>query len=81
MKRWERGLRAFDLARVVPRAALVFYGWQMMRVQEWFMGLADPSASQAAFTATVWGVAPLLLNFYMAAGVDWKPTPPKDEAK
>jgi len=71
VRRWAAFWRAFDLARVVPRVALVFYGWQMVVVQEWFMALKDPTTGQSAFTATVWGVAPLLLNFYMAQGIKW----------
>jgi hypothetical protein len=66
---WIKFWREFDRARVVPRLCLGFYTWQMYVAQAWFQSLPNPSAAQAAFTATVWGAFPLLLNFYMQQGV------------
>lgn len=71
--------RAFDIARVVPRAVLMVYLWHAFRVSEWFLALKEPSAAQASYPAVVWGVMPLLLSFYMQNGVKWEP--PKDSAK
>jgi hypothetical protein len=62
-------------ARVIPRLSLGFYTYQMWVTQQWFMALKDPTPSQAAFTATVWGVYPMLLNFYMQGKADPPPTP------
>lgn len=76
MTKWTKFWRAFDVARVVPRAALVACGWMTWHVTQWFMGLKDPSGPQSAFVVTVYGVVPLILNFYMANGVKWEP--PKD---
>ena len=76
MRKWLRFWRAFDVARVVPRFVLGLYLWHALRVSEWFLALAEPSAAQASYPAVVWGVLPLLLNFYMNNGVKWEP--PKD---
>lgn len=75
-KRWYAFWRAFDAARIVPRACLVACGYMTWHVTEWFMGLKEPTGSQAAFTVTVYGVIPAILAFYMANGVKWEP--PKD---
>jgi hypothetical protein len=62
---------------------LLFYVYQMWVTQTWFMALKDPGTAQAAFTATVWGAFPLLLNFYMQQGTNWEktgiPAPPKPD--
>jgi len=63
--------RAIDRARIVARACLIFYVYQMWHTQQWFEALKEPSPAQAAFTATVWGAFPILLNFYMQQGTDW----------
>jgi len=82
VRAWARFWRAFDLARLVPRAVLGVYLWHALQVSQWFLALKDPSAAQASYPAVVWGVLPLLLNFYMANGVKWEPprtTPKPDE--
>jgi len=83
VRKWLRFWRAFDVARVVPRAVLMVYIWHALRVSEWFLALPAPSMAQAGYPAVVWGVMPLLLNFYMAQGVKWEPPtvpPPKPDA-
>lgn len=72
MKTWERFGECVDKLRVIPRALLLLYTWQAWRVAEWAMSLHDLTGGQAAFVSTVWGVYPLLLNFYMANGTDWQ---------
>jgi len=76
VRAWARFWRAFDLARLVPRAVLGVYLWHALQVSQWFLALKDPSAAQASYPAVVWGVLPLLLNFYMANGVKWEPPKP-----
>lgn len=71
MTKWARFWRAFDVARVIPRVCLFACGWMTWYVTQWFMALEKPSAEQAAFTVTVYGVVPLILNFYMSNGVKW----------
>lgn len=80
MRRWLKFWRAFDVARVVPRAVLGLYLWHALQVSQWFLALKDPSAAQASYPAVVWGVLPLLLNFYMSQGVKWEPTAPAPPA-
>jgi hypothetical protein len=68
----ERPAYYLDLYRVVPRAVLSGYGWMAWRVAEWFLTLPNPTLAQAGFPSVVYGVAPLVLNFYMQNGVDWE---------
>ncbi len=72
MKNWERWGAGVDKLRVIPRALLLLYTWQAWRVAEWAMSLKDLTGGQAAFVSTVWGVYPLLLNFYMQNGTSWE---------
>jgi hypothetical protein len=65
--------RGVDVYRVVPRIALACYMVQAWRVGEWAMGLKDISTPQTVFISTVYGVFPLLLNFYMQQGNNWMP--------
>jgi hypothetical protein len=69
---WERWSYRADVTRVVPRLVLLFYLACAGYVAAWFMGLKDASGPQAAFVSTVWGVLPLLLNFYASNGIDWE---------
>lgn len=68
---WARWWRAFDQARVVPRAVLLGYAAMVWRATEWFEALKDPNNAQGAFIAVVYGAIPLLLNFYMQNGTKW----------
>lgn len=71
MRRFEKPAYYLDLYRVVPRAALLGCAWMTYRVTDWFMALKDASGAQATFVSVVYGVIPLILNFYMANGVRW----------
>lgn len=79
MTRWYKFWRAFDAARIIPRICLVACGWMTWHVTQWFMGLKDPSGPQSAFVVTVYGVLPLILNFYMSNGVKWDQAPKGDD--
>lgn len=69
---WAHALaRAIDIYRLVPRFALAFYMWQMWHVADWGMSLKDLTTPQTVFVSTVYGVFPLLLNFYMQQGNAW----------
>lgn len=70
--KWAHFWRGLDQARIVPRMCLGFYVYQMWHTQQWFELLKEPSTTQAAFTVTVWGAFPILLNFYMQQGTDWQ---------
>ena len=72
LKMWTRFWRAFDVARVVPRACLCGYAWMAWRASEWFMGLKDPTNSQAFFVSVVFGAIPWVMKFYMEKGVSWE---------
>lgn len=54
--------------RVIPRALVTLYGVQCWLVGEWFMALPDPSPSQTAFTATIWGAAAAWFGLYVNSG-------------
>lgn len=83
MKRWAAFWRAFDLARIFPRVVLCGCAYMTWIVTQWFMALPKPSAEQSAFVVVVYGVIPLILNFYMANGVKWdiQHPAPKEEPK
>jgi len=38
--------RAIDRARIVARACLIFYVYQMWHTQQWFEALKEPSPAQ-----------------------------------
>lgn len=71
MTKWYQFWKAIDHARLVPRLCLFGYAYQMYSIQQWFQGLKDPTGAQGTFVAVVYGVAPLVLNFYMQNGTDW----------
>lgn len=68
---WEKPAYYSDIYRVVPRMVLLACGLMTWRVTDWFMALDDPGVAQATFVSVVYGVIPLILNFYMQNGVDW----------
>lgn len=57
-----------DSWRVIPRVLVALYAFQFARVCEWFMGLPDPSATQAAFVSTVVGAAAAFFGLYVNSG-------------
>jgi hypothetical protein len=72
MKRWERIAYAIDTYRAVPRTVLTGCAYMTWHVTHWFMDLKEPTVAQGTFVSVVYGVIPLILNFYMAQGVDWE---------
>lgn len=76
---WNGFWRGVDRARVVPRIALMFYGWMAYSLHEWFMLQKDISTPQTIYVSTVWAAFPVLLKFYMENGVKWEP--PKDSSQ
>lgn len=59
---------AVDRWRVIPRLLVTLYALQCWRVGEWFMGLGDPTSTQAAFVATIWGGAAAWFGLYVNSG-------------
>lgn len=57
-----------DQWRVVPRLLVALYGVMCWIVADWFMGLKDPTAAQAAFVSTVWGGAAAWFGLYVNTG-------------
>lgn len=71
MRHWVRIGRTIDALRIIPRVCLIAMGWMTWLVAQWFMALKDPTGAQGAFVSVVYGVIPLVLNFYMQNGTDW----------
>ena len=67
----ERRAYHSDVLRVFPRLLFSIYVGVAVWVANWFMGIKDPTMAQGTFVSTVWGVFPLMLNFYCQNGVDW----------
>jgi hypothetical protein len=75
VRKWSALWKALDQARLFPRAFLFAYGWLAYDLHEWFTRQPDISTPQTNYISVVWGVFPLLLNFYMQNGVRWEPAP------
>lgn len=58
--------------RIVPRIIVVLYGYTFWKVTEWFMGLADPTATQAAFISAVVGAGAAFFGLYVNSGASLK---------
>ena len=71
LTRGEKVAYYFDLYRVWPRAMLVALSLMTWHVTSWYMALPEPGMPHATFVSVVYGVIPLVLNFYMSNGVDW----------
>lgn len=73
---WRQAGECIDKLRIVPRALLALYTWQAWIVGSWAMARPDLTVPQTVFVSTIYGVYPMLLNFYMQNGTDWdnKPT-------
>ena len=68
---WRKWGECIDKLRVVPRVLLGLYTWQAWQVAAWAMSKPDLTVPQTTFVSVVWGVYPMLLNFYMQNGTDW----------
>lgn len=60
-----------DALRTFPRFFCLGYGALLTYVTLWYCHLAAPSAAQTGFTATVYGIAGVVLKFYLDGGYDW----------
>jgi hypothetical protein len=56
-----------DTLRVVPRIIVALYGYMLWESSIWFMGLENPTATQAAFISTLVGIGAAIFNFYVSA--------------
>lgn len=54
--------------RVVPRIIVMMYAINFYQVVHWFMGLKDPTNSQAMFVSTIVGAAAVFFGFYVNSG-------------
>lgn len=76
---WTSGLRAsalhlaeaVDAWRIAPRSFVMFYLYELNVMTTWFMGLADPTAAQAAFVTATWGCLIGVLGLYFQSGRVW----------
>ncbi len=59
---------AFDAWRVVPRLLVGLYGYLLYVASTWFMGLPDPTNTQAAFISTMFGAAAAIFGLYTNSG-------------
>lgn len=59
---------ALNDLRVLPRTMVALYGLIMYEVSVWFMGLEDPTNSQAAFISTIYGAAAAIFGLYVNTG-------------
>ncbi len=54
--------------RILPRVMVGLYGYVFWHVSTWFMALADPTASQAAFVSTIVGASAAFFGLYVNSG-------------
>jgi len=60
-----------DLYKVTRRSALIFFGFILYSVVQWFFTIDQPTLEHTIFVSTVVGIFPAVLAFYTAKGVDW----------
>ena len=60
-----------DLYKITRRSALIFFGFILYSVVQWFFTIDQPSLEHTIFVSTVVGIFPAVLAFYTAKGVDW----------
>ena len=54
-----------DKFRVIPRLVMLAYCWAFYSSVSWFMGLADPTNSQAMFISTIVGAGAAFFGLYV----------------
>ena len=62
-----------DAWRIVPRSILVFYGYLVWYVANWFMVIPNPGTGQTAFTVSIAGSIPVVIALYQNSGRRWGP--------
>ncbi len=68
---WRDVGECIDKLRIVPRALLALYTWQAWQVGAWAMSRIELTVPQTVFVSTIYGVYPMLLNFYIQNGTVW----------
>ena len=58
--------------RIFPRIAVALYSYIFWITADWFMGLEDPTAAQAAFVSTIVGAAAAFFGLYVNSGASIK---------
>jgi len=58
----------FDRWRVVPRLMLLGYATLIWVASSWFMSLAEPLGTQAAFVSTLVGASAAVFGLYVNSG-------------
>lgn len=61
-----------DIYRVIPRLITLAYFGMVLYMGMWFMGLAEPTAAQAAFVSTIVAMFSGVAGFYFNSGFNWK---------
>lgn len=59
---------AFDRWRIVPRGLVGMFCYLLYYVCMWFMGLPDPTMTQAGFVSTVVGSGAAIFGLYTSSG-------------
>lgn len=54
--------------RLWPRAFIIFYFWLCFETALWFMGLPNPSPSQAAFASAIISAGAAWFGLYVNSG-------------
>lgn len=62
---WNRTAGFLDRLRVIPRLLMLAYCWVFYSSTSWFMSLADPTNSQAAFISTIVGAGAAFFGLYV----------------
>lgn len=64
----DRFSEIIDKLRIAPRVIVVMYGILFYQASSWFMGLADPTGTQATFVSVLVGAAGAIFGFYVNTG-------------
>lgn len=54
--------------RILPRVIVIGYMWVFWDTSQWFMGLEDPTGTQAAFVSTIVGAGAGFFGLYIRGG-------------
>ena len=58
----------FNRWRIFPRAFIIFYFWLAFEAAMWFMGLPNPSPSQAGFAGAIISAGAAWFGLYVNSG-------------
>ena len=68
--KWVHFAHMIDSYRIFPRLFMIVYMILLITSGNWFMGLAEPLASQSAFVSTIWAAGAAWFGLYVNTG--WK---------